>query len=218
MGAYHMAATRPGADVTGIDLLDSNVSMASFLYGATRGLSYKQGDALALPFKDGSVDKVLCLEAAFHFPRRDRFLAEVARVLAPGGRAVVVDFAWSNPRSDGNTAKLLESEYGRLVRETWGFDDFSTVTEYRDDTAAAGLRIAAELDWTSRVTRPLQWLFGVIARLGNTNWGRSVLQATVPPLRSLSRAEWRDLKQSADAHASVHGAARYVVFVIEKPR
>lgn len=43
------------------------------------------GDAVSLPFADGSFDRVVCLEAMFHFSSRARFFAEVARVSRPDG-------------------------------------------------------------------------------------------------------------------------------------
>ena len=53
------------------------------------------GDACALPFADGAFDRVLCVEAMFHFPSRRRFFAEAARVLRPGGSLVGTDIVVS---------------------------------------------------------------------------------------------------------------------------
>jgi len=50
-----------------------------------------QADAEALPFPDGEFDLVTCRIAPHHFPNPDRFIAEVARVLTPGGVFVLVD-------------------------------------------------------------------------------------------------------------------------------
>jgi LSD1 subclass zinc finger protein len=50
-------------------------------------------DAQQLPFADASVDVVYGYAFVHHLPDVDRFLAEVARVLAPGGRAVFMDNA-----------------------------------------------------------------------------------------------------------------------------
>src|SRR5262249_10382451 len=48
-----------------------------------------RADAEALPFSNGSFDRVLSLFALLHFPHPDRALAEMFRVLKPQGRAVI---------------------------------------------------------------------------------------------------------------------------------
>lgn len=77
-----------------------NISTASWLYGSNGSkLSYVEGDAHGLDRDPAAValapNVIFCIEAAFHFDR-PAFLASAARVLAPGGRLVVVDFAWNN--------------------------------------------------------------------------------------------------------------------------
>jgi SAM-dependent methyltransferase len=52
-------------------------------------------DALDLPIRDESVDLVYGFAFAHHLPDIERFLAEVARVLRPGGRCVFMDNAYS---------------------------------------------------------------------------------------------------------------------------
>src|SRR5580704_16189774 len=48
-----------------------------------------RGDALKLPFADGSFDRVMSICAIEHFDDGDRALDEMARVLAPGGELVM---------------------------------------------------------------------------------------------------------------------------------
>lgn len=54
------------------------------------GVERVQGDGGQLPFRTASVDAILSFGSLEHFPDVDRGLAEIARVLRPGGAAVVV--------------------------------------------------------------------------------------------------------------------------------
>ena len=96
--SFIMSCLRPQATVIGLDLLEANINAARFLFGGSPGLSYQNGNAMELDFEDRRFDRIQCLEAAFHFPDRSRFLSEANRVLKPGGRLVVVDFAWLHAR------------------------------------------------------------------------------------------------------------------------
>jgi ubiquinone/menaquinone biosynthesis C-methylase UbiE len=61
---------------------------------AAKGLpqiEVRQGNAAALPLDDGSFDLVCTRYSAHHWTRLDQALREFARVLAPGGHALVID-------------------------------------------------------------------------------------------------------------------------------
>lgn len=47
-------------------------------------------DALQQPFQDGEFDLVWSLESGEHMPDKRRFVGELARVCAPGGRIIIV--------------------------------------------------------------------------------------------------------------------------------
>ncbi|MEP7288190.1 MAG: class I SAM-dependent methyltransferase [Chloroflexota bacterium] len=65
-----------------------------------------RGDGLALPFRGGSVDSVLCIAVCHHLSNEQlpRFLTECRRLLKPGGKLVLLDPVW-NPRQ--LTGRLL---------------------------------------------------------------------------------------------------------------
>ena len=56
---------------------------------------FVDGNAYALPFEDSTVDVVSCERVLQHLDEPGRATAEMARVLRPGGRALVIDTDWS---------------------------------------------------------------------------------------------------------------------------
>ena len=50
-----------------------------------------QGDSERLPFPAGAFDVVTCANSFHHYPHQDRAVAEMHRVLRPGGRLMLVD-------------------------------------------------------------------------------------------------------------------------------
>jgi ubiquinone/menaquinone biosynthesis C-methylase UbiE len=52
----------------------------------------REGNALRLPFPDGSFDVVVCATVLSHVPEGEAAIPELARVLRPGGRLGVFDF------------------------------------------------------------------------------------------------------------------------------
>jgi len=72
-----------------------NVTLSQLRHGRDRlteaGAVAVNGDASRMPWRDGSFDGVISVEAAFHFPSRRRFLEEAFRVLRPGGVLTISD-------------------------------------------------------------------------------------------------------------------------------
>jgi SAM-dependent methyltransferase len=79
------------ASYTGLDLNPTGIAFCQQRHRVP-GLSFKQGDAQKLPFPDASLDAVINVEASHCFPDFPGFLAEVARVLKPGGHLLYADF------------------------------------------------------------------------------------------------------------------------------
>jgi len=82
---------RAGADATGVDLTDAGVALTRERL-ALEGLQARVevADAEALPFADASFDLVYSYGVLHHSPDTPRAIAEVRRVLRPGGRARIM--------------------------------------------------------------------------------------------------------------------------------
>ena len=80
------------------------------------------GDALALPFRDACADAVLCTEVMEHVADPDAMLAEIHRVLRPGGRLLLtVPFMWHLHDEPHDYWRF--TEFGlRLLMERNGFE------------------------------------------------------------------------------------------------
>jgi demethylmenaquinone methyltransferase / 2-methoxy-6-polyprenyl-1,4-benzoquinol methylase len=79
------------AEVTALDL-SFNMLWEGARQGHT-GITWVNGDALALPFPDASFDAVTISFGLRNVPDPEAALAEFARVTRPGGRVVVCEFA-----------------------------------------------------------------------------------------------------------------------------
>ena len=87
-------AGRSNMHLTGLNIDSRQLAAAEAQTTAVNGnlIDWVEADACRLPFEDNTFDRVLAVECIFHFPSRERFLAEAARVLKPGGYIAVSDF------------------------------------------------------------------------------------------------------------------------------
>jgi len=94
-GAGHTAAAFAPhvASVVASDITPEMLGEAAKLAAAKgyANMTTAKADAEALPFPDASFELVTCRIAPHHFPNVAAFVAEVARVLAPGGTFALVD-------------------------------------------------------------------------------------------------------------------------------
>jgi len=90
-GAGSRAAAATAANVVGIDLSPEMIRQAVGLAAGIENVRFEVADAERLPFGDREFTAVLCSNALHHYPDPARAVAEMARVLAPGGRLVVGD-------------------------------------------------------------------------------------------------------------------------------
>lgn len=102
-GRHAFEAYRRGADVVAFDMDHAELGSVTGMYAAMRAegevpgaaaAAGVSGDATAMPFADGSFDRVIAAEVFEHILDDQQAMNEVARVLRPGGIAAITVPAW----------------------------------------------------------------------------------------------------------------------------
>jgi SAM-dependent methyltransferase len=134
-GRHAFEAARLGAGVVALDAGREEVRgvLATFAAMVEAGeldlardrVGVAQGDALALPFADGSFDRIIASEVLEHIPDDEQAMTELARVLRPGGTMAVtvpragpelVNWALSDEYHDVPGGHIRIYRRGQLVR------------------------------------------------------------------------------------------------------
>ena len=148
-----------GCRVTGIDLTQAFCDAATVLsgwIGLGERVAFRQGDATALPFDDGTFDAAMTIHVAMNIAAKDRMYAEARRVLKPGGRFGVYD--------------VLQGEGGTVhfpvpwAREP-SISHLATPDEMVELLTAAGFGIEATVDSTEESEA---WFEAMAARMSRS--------------------------------------------------
>lgn len=187
-GVVAVTAAGLGAEVTGLDLTPALIERAHENASlAGRDVGFVVGDAEALPFPDASFDVVVSQFGHMFAPRAEVALAEMTRVLRPGG---TIAFSTWPPehfvaQMFGLTAKYLPPREGVSPPPLWG--DVPTV---RARLASAYTEVffdRAEM---------------IVPMLSAGHYRRSV-ETTVGPVIELLRVHANDPAKIASFHAEL---------------
>jgi SAM-dependent methyltransferase len=82
----------PQGQVWGVDLVSDMLAKGQPRWHHLAGHVFPvQGDSERLPFASGTFDFVTCANSFHHYPRQERAVIEMHRVLRPGGRLLIID-------------------------------------------------------------------------------------------------------------------------------
>lgn len=117
-----------GAEVVGVDPAPVMLRVARRRWRADRAIEWRLGSAEELPVTDGWADVVWSLSTVHHWADIGAGLAEVHRVLAPGGRLIVVErrihdqdargtagHGWTIEQSDSFAEHCRRQGFGSVV-------------------------------------------------------------------------------------------------------
>jgi len=142
-GRHAFEVYRRGASVVACDLDLAELTPVTGMFGAMReagqadpqaGATAVSGNAGALPFGDGTFDRVIAAEVLEHILDDQQAMNELARVLRPGGLAAITVPSWLPER----ICWALSDEYHEVPR---GHVRIYTRVELEAKLARAGLSV-----------------------------------------------------------------------------
>ncbi len=134
-GGYNLARLArnwPNAEFMGIDLSSKNVNDTRKEARDLPNVHTRQADFESLPLPDSSFDLIYSVESLCHARNANQALAEANRVVAAGGRLVVID-AWRSSKvidatpEDKTAVSLIEKSMA--VTNTMSIDDWRALCE-----------------------------------------------------------------------------------------
>jgi len=197
-----MLARKFGLEVSGVDLSVANIERAiERMDTSSTGVRFIQADAQELPFKDIELDGILA-ECSFSlFADQAAVLAEIKRVLKPGGKLAVTDMAIGGP---------LPSDIVEVISPWTCLVDAMDQQTYAQGFAAAGFEIQVIADESAGLTNLIQLLKRKLLLLG----AGSVLAGGSTPTFDLATIKyWLDRFQAEVEKGSI----RYLRFNLRSP-
>ncbi|MGB3651167.1 MAG: class I SAM-dependent methyltransferase, partial [Rivularia sp. (in: cyanobacteria)] len=144
-----LADRNPETMFTGIDLTPLHVKIAQKKAVDLKNLSFMQGDFNHLPFADGQFDVVFAVECLCHSTNVPRTLAEIYRVLRPGGRLVVFDgyrsAEFENQEASLRTAQKL-TEVAMAVQ-----DGMNDIDNWSNTSSEVGFKLLESADLSQAI-------------------------------------------------------------------
>jgi len=163
-GLSRCIAREFGCRVTGVDLTNEYCRVATMLaerVSLSHLVSYRHGNALNLPFPDGSFDVVWTQHVAMNIPDKATLYREMYRVLKAGGALAIYDILAGHAGS-----VLFPVPWARLPETSF----LVTPNQLRQLLEDTGFAIAS---WKDMTPAAREWF---------ANLARTIQQSGLPPL------------------------------------
>jgi ubiquinone/menaquinone biosynthesis C-methylase UbiE len=186
-GASRCLAAEFGCHVTGIDLSREYCSVATKLaqrLGLSSRVIYRHGNALDMPFEDGSFDLLWTQHAAMNISAKTKLYAEMWRVLKPGGILAIYD--------------ILAGEGGSVhFPVPWasepGISYLISPQQLRDRLEEVGFEI---LSWQDTTEKGRSWFRRMGAKITKEGFPRLGIHVLLgPEFRAMAKNQVRNLEE-----------------------
>jgi ubiquinone/menaquinone biosynthesis C-methylase UbiE len=212
-GPARYVASRFGCRVTGIDLTAEFCDVARHLTELLRlddRVTFKTGDALHMPFEDGSFDGAYSMNVSMNIADKRAFYREIYRVLVPGAWLLLSEIArgengepdYPTPwASSAQTSFLSTPEQTRSGLSDAGFD-VERVEHTRDAALAFGARSRAMVERGERPPhRAVMLIHSDVAKEAMANSARALADGRIVPIELRARKRPATPRSGPDPHA-----------------
>ncbi len=188
--------------VTGVDLSAANIERAIERTDTnSAAVRFMQADAQKLPFEGNELDGILA-ECSFSlFADQAAVLAEIKRVLKPGGKFAITDMAIGGP---------LPADIAEVISPWTCLVDAKDQQNYAQEFAAAGFEIQIIADESASLTNLIQLLKRKLLLLGA---GGVLAGGSMPAFDLATIKYWLDRFQAEVEK----GTIRYLRFNLRNP-
>jgi len=132
-GSSRHIAKKYGCTGKGISLSPYQIERANEFTRAAKldsKLEYRVADAMAMPFANDSFDLTWSMESGEHMPDKRKFVGELARVTAPGGRIIIVTWCHRELKQGESSLEPRELRLLDKINDAYYLPDWVPASDY----------------------------------------------------------------------------------------
>ena len=183
-GDYDPMIVKSAQHLVSCDINERDILFAKQLNAGLDNLEYRVENALDLTFEDNSFDLVVSVDVLEHVGQPEQMVAEISRILKPGGRAFItfpnLDFPWTYDPIN----RILSLFSKRKIAQgayAFGHEYLVSGTQFRTWAEKYGLNIIEDHNLSRHLVALLEMYWtGIIQRIFKDNSGNIAEDADVP--------------------------------------
>lgn len=152
------------------DINEADIAWARQINSQVPNLEYRVENALQLSFEDGMFDMVISVDVIEHVGQPERMISEIARVLKPGGLALIT-FPQTNFPITYDPVNYIAGK--RLIAQgayAFGHDELIDPTKFKQWIERSGLEVLEETNLSGHLVALAEMYWsGVVQRLFKAN-------------------------------------------------
>nr|A0A075D5I4.1 RecName: Full=Picrinine-N-methytransferase; Short=RsPiNMT; AltName: Full=Gamma-tocopherol-like methyltransferase PiNMT; Short=RsTLMT [Rauvolfia serpentina]AHH02780.1 tocopherol-like methyltransferase [Rauvolfia serpentina] len=148
-------AKKYGIQCKGITISSEQVKCAQGFaeeQGLEKKVSFDVGDALDMPYKDGTFDLVFTIQCIEHIQDKEKFIREMVRVAAPGAPIVIVSYAHRNLSPSEGSLKPEEKKVLKKICDNIVLSWVCSSADYVRWLTPLPVEDIKAADWTQNIT------------------------------------------------------------------